>query len=200
MTLNTLLTLLAVYFILHSILADADLMGRIYHKWWYRFFYVVQSVVLFIPISYIYLNLPSEPFFTPSLPVKNVLYIIWVSGIVLALFAVRSYENSSFLGIKQVKMKLKGQEYKYKKPTLIKTGALSVVRHPYYTAALILIWAKPLTDVDFYTNILLTIYFILGTINEERKLKKEFGQEYLDYMKEVPALIPFIKLRKKDAQ
>lgn len=186
---------LIVYCFVHSVLADAKLMGRIYYTWWYRFFYVVQSVVLLLPVLYYYQNIPAESFFQPNLAIKNVLYIIWVSAIVFGLYAMRSYDNRSFLGLSQIRAKLKGEKYRYEKPKLSQDGALSVVRHPYYTAGLVLLWARPMMLKDFYINIVLTIYFLLGTINEERKLKKEFGQEYLDYMKEVPALIPFLPRR-----
>jgi len=67
------------------------------------------------------------------------------------------------------------------------------VRHPYYTAGLILIWARPMNSTDFVVTLILTAYFIIGYINEERKLIKEFGQDYIEYSKNVPALIP--KLR-----
>jgi len=187
---------LTIYCIIHSVLADSKIVGKVYYSWWFRFFYVVQSLVLLVPVLYFFYIIPSEPYFTPSLPVTNLLYILWVSAFTFALFAVRSYDNTSFLGITQVLAKLKGEEYVYEKPILTKKGVLAVVRHPYYSASLVLIWARPLAVKDLYLNILLTIYFILGTINEERKLKKEFGQEYLDYMKEVPALIPFLKLRR----
>ncbi|PLX69765.1 MAG: S-isoprenylcysteine methyltransferase [Denitrovibrio sp.] len=187
---------LTIYCVIHSILADSKIMGRVYYSWWYRFFYVVQSVVLLLPVLYFYHTMPSEIFFKPNLPQKNFLNIIFVSAITFGLYAVRSYDNASFLGLTQVKAKLNGEEYTYEKPTLTKKGALAVVRHPYYTASLVAIWARPLAVKDLYLNILLTLYFLLGTINEERKLKKEFGQEYLDYMKEVPALVPFFKLRR----
>lgn len=187
---------LTIYLILHSILADPHIMRRIYYRWWYRFFYVAQSVILLLPIVYIFYMLPEEPFFQPDLPVKNLLYIFWVSGLAFGLYAVRSYDNSSFLGITQFRKGMKGEKVKYEKPVLTKKGALALVRHPYYTVSLILIWSRPLFLKDLWLNIALTIYFLLGTINEERKLRKEFGQEYIEYSKEVPALIPFTKLRR----
>ena len=101
----------------------------------------------------------------------------------------------SFLGLTQFRAGLRGEKVEYVKPKLTRNGALAVVRHPYYFVSLVLIWSRPLLWKDLWLNIVLTVYFLIGTLNEERKLKKEFGQEYLDYMKEVPALIPFIKRR-----
>jgi protein-S-isoprenylcysteine O-methyltransferase Ste14 len=45
--------------------------------------------------------------------------------------------------------------------------------------------------MDLVINTLLTLYVIIGTWLEERKLVLEFGEAYLQYQKEVPMLIPF---------
>lgn len=169
---------LIIYCVIHSILADSKLMGgSIYHSWWYRFFYVVQSVVLLLPVLYFYHKIPSEVFFQPNLPQKNFLNIIFISAITFALYAVRSYDNSSFLGLTQVTAKLKGEDYHYEKPALSKKGALSVVRHPYYTASLVAIWSRPLEVKDLYLNILLTLYFfysvqLMRSVNSSKSLDR----------------------------
>lgn len=186
----------ALYCILHTILADPDLMRPVYYRWWYRFFYVTQSVLLFIPLLLMFYILPSRPFFTPGVFMTAVLAVIWIAGMAFGLFAVRSYDNFSFLGISQLQKGLRGEQYIYERPKLTRKGALAYVRHPYYSVSILLIWARPMTYKDLYLNILLTVYFLLGTINEERKLRKEFGQEYLDYANDVPALVPFIKPRR----
>lgn len=168
-------------------------MGSVYNKWWYRFFYVAQSVLLFIPLFLMYHFLPSKPLFTPNMTMYVFYAASWLIGLGFGLYAVRSYDNGTFLGVTQVKMKMNGEEYTYEKPRLTRRGALAYVRHPYYSVSLLLIWARPLDIKDLYLNGFLTVYFILGTINEERKLRKEFGQEYINYSREVPALIPFTK-------
>ena len=40
------------------------------------------------------------------------------------------------------------------------------------------------------TNLVLTAYFVIGAILEERKLVAEFGEEYREYQKRVPMLVP----------
>jgi protein-S-isoprenylcysteine O-methyltransferase Ste14 len=50
---------------------------------------------------------------------------------------------------------------------------------------------------DIVVNIVLTIYVIIGTFLEERKLILEFGDTYLKYKQDVPMLIPFVKLKFK---
>jgi protein-S-isoprenylcysteine O-methyltransferase Ste14 len=46
----------------------------------------------------------------------------------------------------------------------------------------------------------LTIYIILGTFLEEKKLVLEFGDTYVKYQQEVPMLIPFTRTKRKQHQ
>lgn len=181
---------LIFYCILHSVLADRKLTGRIYDLWWYRFFYVSQSVILLLPFPYLYLNIDHQPFFTPSVFWQIILGLIWFCGLIFGLYASKSYDNGIFLGFSQIKAHFNGEKQPEMPKNLKTTGALAMVRHPYYTAGLVLIWARPMNRTDFVITLILTAYFILGYINEERKLIKEFGQDYIEYRKKVPALIP----------
>ena len=184
---------LLFYCILHSLLADRKLIGRAYDLWWYRFFYVLQSIILLLPFPYLYLNIRHQPFFNPSLFWQIILGVIWFSGLFFGLYASKSYNNGMFLGISQIKARINGEKQPEMPKKLKTTGALALVRHPYYTAGLIIIWARPMNRTDFIVTLILTAYFILGYMNEERKLIKEFGQGYVEYSRKVPALIP--KLR-----
>jgi protein-S-isoprenylcysteine O-methyltransferase Ste14 len=51
--------------------------------------------------------------------------------------------------------------------------------------------------MDIIINMVLTIYVIIGTRLEERKLVLEFGDIYIKYQQEVPMLIPFTKAKVK---
>jgi hypothetical protein len=167
-------------------------MGKIYHKWWYRFFYVSQSLILMIPYPFMYIDIDHTPFFEPSLSGKILLGIIWFSGLLFGLYASKSYDNGMFLGLSQIKARLRGEKQPDKPKKLKTSGALAIVRHPYYTAGLILIWSRPMNMTDFDITLILTAYFILGYLNEERKLIREFGDDYIKYRRNVPALIPKI--------
>ena len=60
-----------------------------------------------------------------------------------------------------------------------------------YLALIIFLWCQTYRVTDIIVNTVLTIYVIIGTFLEERKLILEFGDTYLKYQKEVPMLIPF---------
>jgi protein-S-isoprenylcysteine O-methyltransferase Ste14 len=69
------------------------------------------------------------------------------------------------------------------------------VRHPLYLFMLLLVWATPDLTVDrLLLNGLWTVWIIIGARLEERDLVAELGDEYRDYQRKVPMLIP-VRLR-----
>ena len=181
--------LLITYCLIHSVLADNFLMKKIYNLWWYRFFYVVFSVLSLIPISYVYIKIPKELSFYPQ---SNSLYFIGLAGLIFGIYATRSYDNLSFLGIKQLKNYILHKEKIEDNKQLNFDGALKIVRHPYYLAGILILWGRPLYIKDLILNIVFTTYFIIGALNEERKLVRIFGGDYLKYKSKVPMFIPRI--------
>jgi protein-S-isoprenylcysteine O-methyltransferase Ste14 len=76
----------------------------------------------------------------------------------------------------------------------VTNGLYRYVRHPLYTAGLLFIWLIPVMTVNLLAlNIGLTAYLIVGARYEERKLVKEFGEEYLHYRERTPMLIPRLR-------
>jgi protein-S-isoprenylcysteine O-methyltransferase Ste14 len=76
-------------------------------------------------------------------------------------------------------------------------GLYRYVRHPLYSAGLVLIWLVPRMSVNLLVmDLALSAYILIGAMFEERKLRKEFGQAYTDYMSVTPMLVPFLKRNK----
>jgi protein-S-isoprenylcysteine O-methyltransferase Ste14 len=81
---------------------------------------------------------------------------------------------------------------------LVTSGVYRYVRHPLYSAGIAFIWLLPVMTVNVLAiNIALTLYVVIGAYIEERKLRGEFGREYIDYMAVTPMFIPFLKGNKK---
>jgi protein-S-isoprenylcysteine O-methyltransferase Ste14 len=100
----------------------------------------------------------------------------------------------SFLGFEQI---LKSSPSS--SPEMVTNGLYRWVRHPLYTAGMAFIWLTSIMTINLLAlNIGLTLYLILGAIYEERKLVREFGEDYTRYQERVPMLIPGLG-RKKPA-
>ena len=78
---------------------------------------------------------------------------------------------------------------------VVKTGLYGIVRHPMYSATIILFLSMPLvlgSLVSFFVFLIYPILIIFRIINEEKLLEKELDG-YIEYKKEVKyRLIPFI--------
>jgi methanethiol S-methyltransferase len=71
------------------------------------------------------------------------------------------------------------------------TGIYGIVRHPITSLLIVALWShESLTAGRFLFNALFTMYALAGTVVEERSLIKEFGEDYREYRKKVPAFIP----------
>ncbi|MDH4318004.1 MAG: hypothetical protein OEV64_06410, partial [Desulfobulbaceae bacterium] len=74
------------------------------------------------------------------------------------------------------------------------SGILARLRHPWYSAGFALIWAfGPISDVSLTVKSIISLYLIIGTRLEERRLFGKFGREYADYCQQVPRFIPRLR-------
>jgi len=89
---------------------------------------------------------------------------------------------------------------KREKPTLIKEGIFGRIRHPIYLGAILLyppFIVLTLSVTSFIVWIVIIIFYILISRYEEKVLINEFGDEYRQYMKEVPMLCPGLCKKKR---
>jgi protein-S-isoprenylcysteine O-methyltransferase Ste14 len=115
--------------------------------------------------------------------------ILLISALLLFLAGARHYDLLQFSGLRQLKS---GSSHNTLTETgeLDTTGILDITRHPWYLGAILFIWTRDIDTSALVTNIILTLYLILGTILEERKLLIEYGDDYRRYQEKVSMLIP----------
>jgi methanethiol S-methyltransferase len=161
----------------------------------YRLFYNIFSIVTLIPILIYSSSIRQAPFFVWSgylLPVK---YFLLVVGVLCFVMGSRRYNFGQFSGLAQIK---EGTQHNLINKTgkLSSRGILSVVRHPFYAGIFPLIWSNNLDITALITNITLSVYVIIGTLLEERKLIAEFGNDYRNYQQKVSMLFPLKWIKK----
>ncbi len=71
-------------------------------------------------------------------------------------------------------------------------GPYRWVRHPIYFFGLVVFWARLVLPLDWLLfNVLFTVWFVIGSVFEERDLVAEFGDAYRAYQRTVPMLLPW---------
>lgn len=101
------------------------------------------------------------------------------------------YDLLQFIGIRQIRS---GNRHAALTASgkIDTSGVLSITRHPWYLAAIILVWID--LRVMYVSTIIvdgiLTAYLIIGTLLEERKLVHALGDAYRDYQNRVSMLFP----------
>ncbi len=192
----------AAYCALHSYLISigfTNLMNRLLKKYYafYRLSYILISLFLLIPLINYTGQLDNKVIIIYG-HYLDILRHIFIYGSLLMFFWAFffDYDSLSFFGIRQI---LNFGKVKETKPSneIKKRGLLGIVRHPMYLALIIFLWCQTSKMADIVVNIVLTVYIIIGTILEEKKLVLEFGETYIEYQKEVPILIPFTKVKVK---
>lgn len=150
----------------------------------YRFLYNVFSVVSFAPILYLMVALPTRGLYQVPSPWNYLMLAGQGLSALLLLLAVLQTDTLSFVGLRQL--------FEEEKPGKLETkGFYRFMRHPLYTFGLLFLWLSPgMTVNSFIVYLSLTVYILIGAYFEERKLLREFGQEYADYKAVTPMIIP----------
>jgi protein-S-isoprenylcysteine O-methyltransferase Ste14 len=119
---------------------------------------------------------------------------IGVAGLVWTLFHV---DGKELLGINQV-VRLRKHNYDFssldEESHLRITGPYKISRHPIYLFSIIfLLFRSSMTLFYAVAVICFILYFYVGSIYEERKLVKKFGDDYISYQNRVGKIIPSLK-------
>jgi protein-S-isoprenylcysteine O-methyltransferase Ste14 len=175
-----------VYFFVHSLLATRQIKGFArshgVSSQMYRLIYNVIAFISLIPIFFISGNIQAGFVLEPNKILKFSGLILAGYGIVLVKMAFKSYDTRAFLGLAP----FREEEFKT-------DGLLKHVRHPVYSASILILMGYFLFDPKWNVLIsvtMLILYFVIGSQFEERKLIDEFGDKYVEYKKRTPMLVP----------
>jgi protein-S-isoprenylcysteine O-methyltransferase Ste14 len=190
---------LALFGAIHSLLAGARPKDRLKSvlddrlvEGWYRLAYNAFSVVTLIPVGLVYLALPDQTLYSLGAPWSLLLRLLQVLGAVGLAGALFVTDVWHFAGLKQALAYLNGDPLPVPNPPLQEAGMYRFVRHPLYFFSLLAIWPTPtLTINGLWLNVGITLYFMLGSWVEERRLIRQYGDDYVDYRRRVSWLVPW---------
>ncbi len=126
------------------------------------------------------------------------MYILSFTGWAILFISTFLINHFDMFGLRQTYFELIKKPYKPLKFRI--TAFYKIIRHPLYFGGIVGLWATPdmsLTHLIF--AILLTAYFIIGSIFEEKDLIRDFADQYLDYKKSTGKFIPYLKENKNNS-
>ena len=156
---------------------------------YYRIFYNLLSVVTLVPVVYYGTTLRGDPLVSWQGVWQLVPILLGLIAMFFLVSGALRYDLGQFLGLRQL-VDEKTCSVLTDDCTLDTSGVLSIVRHPWYSAGILVVWARPLDTAAIVTNLVICGYFVVGAILEERKLKRQFGRQYADYHQRVSMLFP----------
>jgi protein-S-isoprenylcysteine O-methyltransferase Ste14 len=179
---------------LHSLLISHCVVTALRRRYgdglrYYRIVFNIVSIFTLIPVLLYSQSIRAEPLFNWSGPWRLPQFFLALSAFALFAAGGRHYDLLQFLGVRQVREHEMNSGLT-ETGELDTSGILGVIRHPWYIAGILIIWARPLDAAALVTNVVLTAYLVAGTYLEEKKLTAEFGSSYREYQERVPMFVP----------
>ena len=186
------ITLFIAYFAIHSLTASLWLKQQMATRLpalvpYYRLLFNALSLLLALPLIAVVVLYPGEILWQwrgLSFYVANGLALL---AAIAFVFSLKMYDMAEFWGMRQLRERI--EEVKDLEQFKISTFH-RFVRHPWYTMLLVLIWSRDMSTTQLLTYSLVTLYLVVGSRMEERKLIAYHGEIYRLYRQRVPGLLP----------
>ncbi len=188
---------LALFGFQHSVMARAGFKSR-----WTRIVppsaerstYVFASNICLIVLLAAWHPITTDLWRVTAQPWRAVLIATRLTGWAVVLLSTLLIDHLDLFGLRQVFARLRGRQlahHEFATPLFYR-----VVRHPLYLGFLIAFWITPrMTLGHLLFAAAMTGYILLAVRFEERDLISAFGEQYSDYRRRVPMLIPGIRRR-----
>jgi protein-S-isoprenylcysteine O-methyltransferase Ste14 len=184
--------LLAAFAIQHSVMARPA-----FKAWWTRIVpeaaerstYVLFSSLLLVALFVWWQPIGGLIWNVTDATARKCIIALYAFGWLLLFYTTFLIDHFDLFGLTQVWRRLVGATYR---PPQFHTPSLyKLVRHPLYIGWLIIFWAAPTMTVAHLVFAWTTTVYILIAIRwEEHDLVEVFGDEYVEYRRRTPMLIP----------
>lgn len=189
------LGLLTLFALQHSVMARPA-----FKRWWTRIVpkaaerstYVLFTNVALILMFWLWKPMGGVVWDAQHPALRATLIGLCAFGWLLVLATTFLINHFDLFGLRQVYLNLRGIPYtplKFKTP-----GPYRHVRHPLYVGWLFAFWATPtMTVAHLVFAVMTTVYILIAIRFEERDLEAAHGEDYAQYRRSVPMLVPSVR-------
>ncbi|MBL8863716.1 MAG: isoprenylcysteine carboxylmethyltransferase family protein [Planctomycetes bacterium] len=182
---------LALFAVQHTIMAR-----RGFKSWWTRVVprhlerstFVIATCAILVPMYWQWRHIPGELWSIDgpaALFLRGVSFLGW-GMVLLSSFLIDHFE---LFGLRQTVRHFLGLPHAG--PAFRERSLYRHVRHPLMLGFLLAFWATPVMSFGhLFFAVMCTGYILVGIQIEERSLVAEHGEDYRDYQRRVPMLLP----------
>ncbi len=119
------------------------------------------------------------------------IWTVYAIGWLVAVGATFMVDHLDFSGLRQASWP--SRRGPYESPSFTERWLYAWVRHPMMLGLLIVFWATPRMSVGHvFFAAAGSAYIAVGVRFEERDLRRQLGDDYVDYSGRVPAIVPIL--------
>jgi protein-S-isoprenylcysteine O-methyltransferase Ste14 len=183
---------LACFAALHSLMASLSFKRKgqkiLGHRTgpWYPVIFSLAALVMVLPLVYLVYLFPGKVLYVVPAPWRWAM----VAGQVLAgLLSIRAFTDGPHRF--KVPLQLAGPRSS-EVERLAPRGTYCWMRDPFLLSGFLIIWLTPfMTTNILILYVMITIYLYLGSLHWEKRLLIQFGDEYREYQRRVPRMVPW---------
>lgn len=190
-----------MFFAQHSVMVRRPVRARLAAAIPWRYegaFYAITSGFVLALVAVLYQRVEAPPVFTLHGVARVMVTVaagLAVASFVWGILALRTFDP---FGVGPIRQHLRNGEAAplpdapFRAKAFVVRGPFRWVRHPLYSAIIVLLWAAPqMSPGRLELAVLWTAWIYVGAGLEERDLVTEFGEAYRQYRQQVPMLIPW---------